>query len=30
MKEIKENEQGGTCGTHWREQKSIQGFGGDN
>jgi hypothetical protein len=26
MKEMKENELGGACGTHWKEQKKHTGF----
>jgi hypothetical protein len=26
--QIKENEVGGACGTHWTAEKSVQGFGG--
>jgi hypothetical protein len=28
IRQIKANEVGGACGTHWRREKSVQGFGG--
>jgi hypothetical protein len=28
IRQVKANEVGGTCGTHWRGEKSVQGFGG--
>jgi hypothetical protein len=26
--QVKANEVGGACGTHWRREKNVQGFGG--